>query len=340
MRTDAGARRIESVDAVRGMAVVILLVTSHPGPRDAMPAQLTHAEWHGLTFADLFFPLFLFAVGAVIPFSRRAASAPTALRRVALLFLLGMALEAATEATFALHTSGVLQHIAIAYLVAWAVLRAPRSWWLPLSGALLGAVWLGHLVVAGPGEDPWSADFTFVHLADNWLNGSFRTEGALQGVTSAVNVVAGALAGRLVVERGSGRATLRAAVRWAVALTALGLVLAPVVPVNKRLWTPSFAMVSAGACFAWFALAVWAADVHGRRRLVRPLVVLGSNPLAVYVAFQLAGSMLRRVNATWAAPLEAVVPPTLLTLLLAAAWTGLGYLFCRALWRRRLFLTV
>lgn len=332
--------RITSLDAVRGLAIVILLVTAHPGPRDAMPAQLTHAQWHGLTFADLFFPLFLFAVGAAVPFSRRAASARTALRRVALLFALGVVLETVTEADVGFHTSGVLQHIAVAYLVAWAILRAPQQWWVPLSGALLGAVWLGHVLVAGPGQDPWGRDGTFVHLVDNWVHGSFRTEGVMQSAISAVNVVAGARAGRLVVERGTGRATLRGAVQLTVAVVAVGLVLAPLVPVNKRLWTPSFAVLSAGACFAWFALAVWVGDVRGRRRAVQPLVVLGSNPLAVYMVFQVAASLLRRVNGTWAAPFEALVPPLALTLVLSVVWTVLGYLFCRALWRRQVFLTV
>jgi predicted acyltransferase len=334
------AYRVTSVDAVRGLAIVILLVTSHPGPRDAMPAQLTHAEWHGLTFADLFFPLFLFAIGAAVPFSRRAASAPTALRRVVLLFLLGIVLETVTEADIGVHTSGVLQHIAVAYLVAWLILRTPRQWWVPLSGGLLAAVWLAHGLVAGPGVDPWGRDGTFVHVVDNWVHGSFRTEGFMQSVTSAVNIVAGALAGRLVVQRGNGRATLRGAVAWTVALVAVGLVLVPLVPVNKRLWTPSFAVLSAGVCFGWFALAAWVADVRGRRRVVQPLVVLGSNPLAVYVVFQVAASLLRRVGGAWAAPLEAVLSPLVLTLALSAVWTALGYLFCRQLWRRRVFLTV
>jgi predicted acyltransferase len=118
--------RIRSLDAARGFAIVILLLNANPGSRRHLWDQLMHPEWHGVHFADLFFPLFLFAIGAAIPFSRRASSGPLVARRVVLLFAFGLGLQAIQYHSF--RPSGVLQHIAISYLVAYLVLRAPRRW--------------------------------------------------------------------------------------------------------------------------------------------------------------------------------------------------------------------
>ena len=51
----------------------------------------------GLTLADQVFPLFLFTVGASMPFSRRAQRPGTVLRRVVVLFLLGSLLVSAKQ---------------------------------------------------------------------------------------------------------------------------------------------------------------------------------------------------------------------------------------------------
>ena len=57
------ARRIASVDALRGLAVAAMLLVNNPGDWGHVYAPLQHAAWHGFTPADLIFPFFLFIVG-------------------------------------------------------------------------------------------------------------------------------------------------------------------------------------------------------------------------------------------------------------------------------------
>ncbi|HUF31641.1 MAG TPA: heparan-alpha-glucosaminide N-acetyltransferase domain-containing protein [Acidimicrobiales bacterium] len=332
--------RVLAIDAVRGLAIVILLLAVHPGPRDALPAQLEHPMWHGVTFADLFFPLFLFAVGASMPFSASASTGRSVARRATLLTLIGIGLVSAKNLSIII--PGVLQHIAIAYVLAWLVLKLPWRAQVAVCAATVLGFWAAFLVTAGPGADPWSRDGgTFAHAANSWFFGGFRTEGIPQSVISVVNVVAGAFAGRWVLEQPDRRAVLRTAGLWAVGLVAAGLVMAQWVPLNKKLWSPSFTLLTCGTSFGWFALALWAIDMRGWRRWTRPLVELGRNAIAVYVLLMLAFAAIVPHRGPLDDVIASVVPwPTVVSLTWGVIWVALGWWFCHVLHERRIFIKV
>ena len=56
-----------SLDAFRGLTVVLMVIVNVQGSGDDAFSLLNHAPWHGLTFADLVFPWFLFIVGLSAP---------------------------------------------------------------------------------------------------------------------------------------------------------------------------------------------------------------------------------------------------------------------------------
>lgn len=56
-----------------------------------------------------------------------------------------------------------------------------------------------------------------------------------------------------------------------------------VVPVVKRLWTPSWVLISGGWCFLLLAAFYAVIDVSGRKRWAFPLVVVGVNSIAAYL---------------------------------------------------------
>jgi predicted acyltransferase len=330
-------RRLVALDAARGLAIAVMLLAMHPGPNEHDLYQLQHPDWHGLTFADLFFPLFLFAVGVSMTLSPRAADLSHVLRRAAILAVLGIALASLKHERFAL--TGVLQHIAGAYLLAVAILRAPRRWHAPLAGALVGAVWLAFVLWAW-GDDPWGRSGTLAHAVDGAILGGFTSEGLLQTVISTVAVIGGTAAGHLIREVPDRRRLVRSLAARAGGLIAVALVMSVAVPINKRLWTPSFAVLTVGTSFAWLALGVRLIDVAGRRRLVAPLVHLGTNPIAVYVVFMAALAVLDNHAAGWFPALTPFGSLTLGSTLYAVAWTALGCLFAFALYRRRILIKI
>ena len=59
--------RIISVDILRGMTVLLMIIVNNPGNWGAVYSPLLHAKWHGFTPTDLVFPTFIFVLGIAIP---------------------------------------------------------------------------------------------------------------------------------------------------------------------------------------------------------------------------------------------------------------------------------
>jgi predicted acyltransferase len=333
----AGVRRLLSLDATRGWAITIMLLVMHPFPRQHQPEHLAHPEWYGLHFVDLFFPLFLFAMGVSMSLSRRAQEPPMVLRRVLLLLVLGIVLSSLRHER--LFITGVLQHIAIAYLLAWLVLRAPEPAQPLISAAILAAVWVGFVMWAADGQDPWGPEGTLAHAIDGWLIGGFATEGLMPTVTSTINVLGGALIGRRLKDDPNPQTLWRRLAMHALWLIVVALLLSLVIPIAKRVWTPSFAVLTLGTSCAWLAFFVWLVDVRGARRWTTPLRELGANPIAVYAVFMTLIVLLDDLR-----PLMPTLAPfgnlAAGSLVYSFIWLFLGWLFAHALYRRRVFFKV
>ena len=131
LRQDKLMERVVSIDALRGfdMFWIIgggLLLRSFDriydnSVTDFICTQLTHVEWEGFRFEDLIFPLFLFIVGLVMPFSLskrverghgRVRLLLHIFRRGAILFLLGLLYNGLMKFEFDdFRWTGVLQRI-------------------------------------------------------------------------------------------------------------------------------------------------------------------------------------------------------------------------------------
>ncbi len=297
------------------MAVVNLQV-----PGDAFP-WIDHAEWSGLTIADLVFPFFLAATGLSTAYAfdgRAPVRWDAVLRRTALLFALGVALNWALRPSLdlaQLRLPGVLQRIALVYLACAAVAGRTIGWRGPLALALAllalhAALLLG---VAAPGES--APSLARGEGLSGWLDRTliplrrYRPDYDPEGVLSTLSAVATGLLGLAAargLRAGGARPPLAAA---AVALLA-GLALTPWLPLNKALWTPSFALVTGGAgVLAWLALGALARRGGG---LLDGPAWLGRRALDVYVLHTLLIVVLlmhvggRRLWEVLAEPLKAV----------------------------------
>jgi len=336
-----GRERILAIDVVRGLAVVGMLLVNDAGIPTAMPLALRHAPWQGLTLADQVFPLFLFTVGASMPFSERAQRPAAVLRRAAALFVLGSLLVSAKHHQLAPST-GVLQQIAGAYLLAWALLRLPRRALLPAAAVLLAGIWAAFTFVAAPGVRPgsWAPGSNLAEFVDRSLLGGFSEHGVLVMVASSVSVLAGVAAGRLLLRAPAAGVTFRLLALGAGTL-ALGLLVALAVPIGKPLWTPSFVLVTAGISDLLTAAAYRLVDRGPGRRWARPLVTLGSNALALYAASVLLFAfLLKPWQAALVQPLAAAGGATFAALAYATATVLVAWALAEWLYWRRVFVKV
>lgn len=137
--------RLISLDALRGLTIVAMIIVNSPGSWSDVYGPLLHASWHGMTLTDLVFPFFLFIVGVSIAlaFTKRVESgAPkkqlyqTIFIRSLKIFVLGIFLNLWPGFDFGeIRIAGVLQRIAIVFFVC-SILFLNTRWkqqlWLGL----------------------------------------------------------------------------------------------------------------------------------------------------------------------------------------------------------------
>jgi len=109
-------------------------------------------------------------------------------------------------------------------------------------------------------------------------------EGIVSTLPSIATVLFGVLTGQIL--RRSQNHSERAA---RIFLSGNGLILAGLIlsawmPINKNLWTVSFAVFMAGISSVLFASCYWICDAKGYRKWAWPLVVYGMNAMAAYIA--------------------------------------------------------
>jgi predicted acyltransferase len=128
-------------------------------------------------------------------------------------------------------------------------------------------------------------------------------------------------------------------VAWTAVPLVVGLALTPWIPINKRLWTPTYALVGAACAAAVSLFVYWLVDLRGVRRPVHWLRELGANPLVVYVACSALAAVVPdawRIDAVrWmAGPL----PIAVASVAWSAMWILLAWVIADQLWRRHVLI--
>jgi predicted acyltransferase len=151
------------------------------------------------------------------------------------------------------------------------------------------------------------------------------------------------LAGHIVSMQANIGSRCRKLLIIGVPLIAAGLICNIWLPINKKLWTDSFTLFMAGLDFVLFAGFLWLIDGLGYRRAVKPLVIMGMNAIAIYMASELVDEALGGLHLK--APLynhlfAPLASPYNASLLYAVAYVLAMYLFGWVLYRRSWFIRV
>lgn len=288
-----------SLDAFRGLTVLLMMLVNLQGSDETAFWFLKHAAWHGLTLADLVFPWFLLVVGIAIPLTADTRPHPPfrhALVRAAKLFALGIMIGWLLRPTLDpgdVRWAGVLQRIAIVYITCVWIVR--RSAGYRLAACCAAALLVLHsallLGVAAPGTAAPSllpGQGISGWLDQHVLPGRSHHAGwDPEGVLSTLSAIATGLMG-VAVQRWrqglpSSSPNTLAGIIVGVALVIAGLLLSPHIPLNKSLWTSSYALVAAGlGIILWMVVReIWRR--FGRNFVTDMLELLGRSALTAYV---------------------------------------------------------
>ena len=245
-----------------------------------------------------------------------------ALVRSLVLILLGVFLSSTSSTATNWAFMNVLSQIGLGYPFLFLMWRRPVAVQASVVGLLLAATWVGYslyptagidLETGAPavgisaewaqenltGVDPhWHKNANIGHAADvvalNWFprssafefnSGGYQT---INFIPSLATMIIGLICGEILRNPWTGSRKLLTL----LAMGALGLVAGLVVerlgvPIVKRIWTPSWALLSAGWCCMILSALYGIIDVAGWRRWSYFLVVVGMNSIAIYMMGQL-----------------------------------------------------
>jgi len=299
-------QRYLSLDVFRGMDVALMIVVNSLASGDTY-SPLNHAEWHGFTLTDLVFPTFLFCVGNSMSFTQakyeslgEGAFFMKILKRAAIIFLLGYlsywfpfihGTETGIEFRPFSHTRvfGVLQRIALCYFIASVVIH-----YFKVQGALVFcviALIAYRLLLAAFGD--LSMENNAGNLLDLWLVGpnhmyhgegvAFEPEGLLSTLPAIVNVIAGYVTGLFLQRNGHNYETIAKMLMVGVVLLLLAIWWDLLFPINKKLWTSSYVLLTVGIDLCVLSLLVFIIEIAGKKGWTYFFEVFGRNTLFIYL---------------------------------------------------------
>ena len=303
--------RFVSIDAFRGLTIAAMILVNNPGSWSFIYPPLRHAAWHGWTPTDLISPFFLFIVGMSIAVALARRMEKTGnrpglilkiVKRSAIIFALGLFLHLFPKFHFStMRIPGVLQRIALCYLfgaVIFLFLRTKAR--IALSAALLLGYWALLTFIPVPGYGPGVleqsgnlAGYVDTKLLSGHIHKpDFDPEGLLSTIPAIATVLLGTLLGEwLRSSRTINRKTI-GMVSIGVLLTASGLLLHPVFPINKPLWTSSYVLFTAGMALLVFGVCFIIIEAARWKKWAWPFLVLGANAIAVFVGSTLMVKLL------------------------------------------------
>ena len=372
--------RLLSIDAFRGMTILGMILVNNPGDWGAVYAPLRHAEWHGWTPTDLVFPFFLFIVGVaiVIALQRRleagvdkGAVVVKLVKRAAIIFGLGLLLSGYPFGLFGSKTfselletwriPGVLNRIAVCYLVVSLLFlycreRALHVW----NGVFLFGYWAMMTLIPVPGRGAPDIDAKDGHLSA-WLDltvlgkhvwsGSkvYDPEGILSTIPAFSTTLFGVFTGLLLVSKLEPvEKVTRLLVRGSLLVVA-GYVWNWFFPINKPIWTSSYAVFTAGQAMCALALCYWFFDLQGRRGIARPFEIYGVNSITVFVGSGLLATTLYSLKVgekslqAWIYDsffLSWLAPPEVASLAYAITWVLGWFVVLAWMYRRGLIVKI
>lgn len=269
--------------------------------------QFDHEQWVGFRAWDLVMPLFLFMVGAAMPFSfekfksdpNKSAIYKKIIRRFIILFILGMVVQGNLLKLDLLQIrfySNTLQAIAAGYLIA-AIFQlhlSTRNQYVATAALLIG--YWAFLSFLGD----FTPEGNFAEKIDQLVLGKFRDgvsyspDGTwqfnpkysytwiLSSMTFGVTVMLGVFAGKTMKNGTDKRKNSLYLLIWGIALIVGGLLLGLQTPIIKKIWSSSMTLYSGGLCFLLMALFYYVIDYKKKSKGLEWLKIYGMNSIIAY----------------------------------------------------------
>jgi predicted acyltransferase len=359
-------KRIVSIDALRGFDMlwimggaefIIALAKWINQPWfNVIANQMDHVVWNGFHFYDIIFPLFLFLAGVSFPFSLQKRKSLNQsdrqihshiFTRMLILVALGILYNGFLSFEFPARYASVLGRIGIAWacgaLIAMHVKRKYQYW---IFIGILFLYWaiLMLIPVPGVGAGILTPDKCIVGYVDRLLlPGKFYFKDYdPEGILSTLPAIGTALLGifcgyHLNRKMNEYHKTAQLFIAGAI-LVAIGWLWNMVLPINKNIWTSSFAVFAGGWSIILLSIFYFLFDVLNWKKLAFPFVVIGLNSITIYLAQPILG--LYTPHRFFFAGAAKYFPPQIQESYLTFTYIFVCWIFLYFLYKKKIFIKV
>ena len=313
------SKRLLALDVLRGITIAGMIMVNNPGSWSYVYAPLGHAPWIGLTPTDLVFPFFMFIMGISTYISLRkynfefsSSAALKILKRTIVIFAIGLGIAwfsmfcrtwnslSGEEVSFFsrlgqsvwtfdhIRILGVMQRLALCYGATAIIALLMKHKHIPY---FIVTLLVGYFIILETGNGFEYNDTNVLSIVDRAVLGEAHMykdngidpEGFLSTIPAIAHVLIGFCVGKLLMEVKDINDKLIRLFLVGTILTFLGFLLSYGCPISKKIWSPTFAIVTCGLASSFLALLVWIIDVKGYTKWSRFFESFGVNPLFIYV---------------------------------------------------------
>ena len=355
--------RLLSIDVLRGMTLIFMIIVNQPGSWDNVFAPLLHADWNGLTPTDYIFPNFLFIVGVSIVLSlnnKKGVDRNKTIRKIIWrafkIYLVGLFLWIFPSFDFDnIRWTGVLQRISFVFLFCGMIyMFIDKKYFMYLSVITLILYWfiMLYLPIPGIGQPDLSVpELNMAHYIDkNYLpgvmwQGTWDPEGILTTIPSIITGVFGLIAGTILISNSHIKDKLLNLFYIGLILVFVGDFFSWSFPVNKNLWSTSYTFLMAGMSFMLTAAFTYLIDVNGYKNF-KMSQVFGTNSIFTYVLAGILGSIFYsdyiigiKLNTIFVNSLvDSGIYPKVASLLYAIMYVIIIYIPANYLFKKKIFI--
>ncbi|WP_328515285.1 heparan-alpha-glucosaminide N-acetyltransferase [Aquimarina aquimarini] len=292
-------KRVQSVDFLRGLTIMLMILVNTPGDWSFVYKPLLHAEWNGLTLADFVFPFFLFIVGISIAFVYRGKKGnPAIYKKIVVrsmkLILLGLFINVFLPyfpfiQTEAIRIPGVLQRIGIVFCITSILyLNCNIKQLIFIAIFILVGywIWLAYILLPN-GVSPilerstnnWANYVDYLLLKGHIWQPDYDPEGILSTLPSIVSAITGVCIGEILT--GEIKQKLKILTGVGVGFILVGYLWSIFFPINKALWSSSFVLVTSGYATLFLVLFHYLLD-DKKYNFGNIVKYVGANAIVIY----------------------------------------------------------
>ncbi|GHT39840.1 membrane protein [Bacteroidia bacterium] len=282
-----------------------MILVNNPGSWTYVYAPLRHAAWNGLTPTDLVFPFFMFIMGistyislCKFRFEPGKSAFVKILRRTVVIFLIGsginwLSLALRTHSVFDfeyLRIFGVMQRLALTYGITALIALTVKHKYIP---AIIGITLLAYFFLLLFGNGFEFSENNIVAVVDRALLGAnhlyvdsgvrLDPEGLLSTIPSVCHVLIGFYCGQILVNAKTHPEKMLKLFFIGAVMSFAGFLLSYGCPLNKKIWSPTFVLVTCGLCSTLLAVLIGIVDVRKHTEWSVFFESFGINPLFIYV---------------------------------------------------------